>query len=167
MYHVAEKFGDGFGIPTDPRKKAECMSWVFWQVGSGPYLGGGFGHFYNYAPVKIEYAINRFSMEAKRQLDVLDKHLAKNEYMCGDEYSLADMAIWPWYGNLVLGRLYGAKEYLDCDSYKNVNRWAHQIASRPAVVRGRKVNRRWGDKSDQLIERHHRSDFETKTEDKK
>jgi len=166
MLHVSEKFGDGFGIPKDPRKKAECMSWLFWQIGSAPYLGGGFGHFYNYAPVKIEYAINRFSMEAKRQLDVLDKHLATNEYICGDEYSLADMAIWPWYGNLVLGRLYGASEYLDTDSYKNVNRWAHQIGSRPAVIRGRKVNRTWGDKSDQLIERHHRSDFETKTQDK-
>jgi len=142
------------------------MNWLFWLQGSAPYLGGGFGHFYNYAPVKIDYAINRFSMEAKRMLSVLDQHLATNEYMCGDEYSIADMCIWPWFGNLVLGRLYGAKEYLNTDEYVHVNRWARQIGERAAVKRGRKVNRTWGEKSDQLWERHDRTDFDTKTKDK-
>ncbi|WP_372989335.1 glutathione-dependent disulfide-bond oxidoreductase [Sulfitobacter sp.] len=163
MLYLAEKFG-AF-IPTDPAQKAECMSWLFWQMGSAPYLGGGFGHFYAYAPVKIKYCIDRFAMETKRQLDVLDRHLADNEYMAGD-YSIADMAIWAWYGQLVLGRLYEAAEFLDVASYKNVVRWAETIDARPAVTRGRMVNRPFGEPEMQLHERHDASDFDTKTQDK-
>ncbi|WP_370399175.1 glutathione-dependent disulfide-bond oxidoreductase [Sulfitobacter sp. JB4-11] len=164
MMHLAEKFG-AF-IPTDPSQRTEMFSWLFWQMGSAPYLGGGFGHFYAYAPEKWEYPINRFAMEAKRQLDVMDRHLAENEWFAG-EYSIADMAIWAWYGQLVLGRLYSAAEFLDVTSYKNVLRWAEAIDARPAVKRGRMVNRAFGDDlSMQLHERHDASDFETKTQDK-
>ncbi len=164
MLHLAEKFG-AF-IPTDPAQRTEMMSWLFWQMGSAPYLGGGFGHFYAYAPHKDEYAINRFAMEVKRELDVLDRHLAENDYFAGD-YSIADMAIWSWYGQLVLGRLYDAAEFLDVTSYKNVLRWAEAIDARPAVQRGRMVNRAFGDDlSLQLHERHDASDFDTKTQDK-
>ena len=163
MLHLAEKFG-AF-LPKDPSQRTECMSWLFWQMGSAPYLGGGFGHFYAYAPVKIKYCIDRFAMEAKRQLDVLDRHLAENEYMAGD-YSIADMAIWAWYGQLVLGRLYDAAEFLDVASYKNVMRWAQTIDARPAVKRGRMVNRAFGEPETQLHERHDASDFDTKTQDK-
>ena len=164
LLHLAEKF-DAF-IPQDPAKRAECLTWLFWQVGSGPFLGGGFGHFYHYAPAKFEYPIERFTMEVKRQLDVLDKHLSNNTYMCGDEYTIADMAIWPWYGVLVQGGLYEAAEFLDVKSYKNVQRWAEQIANRDAVKRGRMVNRGWGEPEEQLLERHDASDFELKTQDK-
>lgn len=164
LLHLAEKFG-AF-IPTDPAQKTEMMSWLFWQMGSAPYLGGGFGHFYAYAPEKFQYPIDRFSMEAKRQLDVMDRHLADNEWFAG-EYSIADIAIWSWYGQLVLGRLYDAAEFLDVASYKNVMRWAKAIDARPAVKRGRMVNRAFGDDlSMQLHERHDASDFETKTQDK-
>ncbi|MBQ0804795.1 MAG: glutathione-dependent disulfide-bond oxidoreductase [Sulfitobacter sp.] len=163
MLHLAEKFG-AF-LPKDPSQRTECMSWLFWQMGSAPYLGGGFGHFYAYAPVKIKYCIDRFAMETKRQLDVLDRHLADNEYMAGD-YSIADMAIWAWYGQLVLGRLYEAAEFLDVASYKNVMRWAQTIDARPAVTRGRMVNRPFGEPEMQLHERHDPSDFDTKTQDK-
>ncbi|WP_299873384.1 glutathione-dependent disulfide-bond oxidoreductase [uncultured Sulfitobacter sp.] len=164
MMHLAEKF-DAF-IPKAPADRTEMYSWLFWQMGSAPYLGGGFGHFYAYAPEKWEYPINRFAMEAKRQLDVMDRHLADNEWFAG-EYSIADMAIWAWYGQLVLGRLYSAAEFLDVASYKNVLRWAETIDARPAVTRGRMVNRAFGDDlSMQLHERHDASDFETKTQDK-
>lgn len=164
MLYLAEKFG-AF-MPTDPAQRTEAMSWLFWQMGSAPYLGGGFGHFYAYAPHKDEYAINRFAMEVKRELDVLDRHLAENDYFAGD-YSIADMAIWSWYGQLVLGRLYSAAEFLDVTSYKNVMRWAEAIDARPAVQRGRMVNRAFGDDlSLQLHERHDASDFDTKTQDK-
>jgi GSH-dependent disulfide-bond oxidoreductase len=163
MLHLAEKFG-AF-LPKDPSQRTECMSWLFWQMGSAPYLGGGFGHFYAYAPVKIKYCIDRFAMETKRQLDVLDRHLADNEYMAG-EYSIADMAIWAWYGQLVLGRLYEAAEFLDVASYKNVVKWAEKIDARPAVTRGRMVNRPFGEPEMQLHERHDASDFDTKTQDK-
>ncbi len=163
MLHLAEKFG-AF-IPKDPSKRTECMSWLFWQMGSAPYLGGGFGHFYAYAPVKIKYCIDRFAMETKRQLDVLDRHLADNEYMAG-EYSIADMAIWAWYGQLVLGRLYDAAEFLNVDSYENLMKWAKKIDARPAVTRGRMVNRPFGEPEMQLHERHDASDFDTKTQDK-
>lgn len=163
MLHLAEKFG-AF-LPKDPSQRTECMSWLFWQMGSAPYLGGGFGHFYAYAPVKIKYCIDRFAMETKRQLDVLDRHLADNEYMAGD-YSIADMAIWAWYGQLVLGRLYEAAEFLDVASYKNVMRWAQTIDARPAVTRGRMVNRPFGEPEMQLHERHDPSDFDTKIQDK-
>jgi GST-like protein len=164
LLHLAEKFG-AF-IPADPAKRTECLNWLFWQMGSAPYLGGGFGHFYGYAPEKWEYPINRFAMEAKRQLDVLDRHLADNRFMAGDEYTIADMAIWPWYGGLVLGRLYNAAEFLDVASYKNVNRWAKEIDAREPVKRGRMVNKTWGDPSEQLRERHDASDFDLKTQDK-
>ncbi|MCH2248462.1 MAG: glutathione-dependent disulfide-bond oxidoreductase [Cognatishimia sp.] len=165
LLHMAEKF-DAF-LPSDPAKRPEMMSWLFWQMGSAPYLGGGFGHFYAYAPEKWEYPINRFAMETKRQLDVLDRHLAENTYMTGDDYTIADIAIWSWYGQLVLGRLYSAAEFLDVASYKNVMGWAETIDARPAVKRGRMVNRAFGDDlSMQLHERHHASDFETKTQDK-
>jgi GST-like protein len=164
LLHLAEKFG-AF-MPAVPAKRTECLNWLFWQMGSAPYLGGGFGHFYAYAPEKFEYPINRFAMETKRQLDVLDRHLADNEFMAGDEYTIADMAIWPWYGGLVLGRLYNAAEFLDVQSYKNVNRWADAIDARPAVKRGRMVNKTWGEPSEQLRERHDASDFELKTQDK-
>jgi GST-like protein len=160
LIYLAEKFGEF--LPTDARKRAETLNWLFWQMGSAPFLGGGFGHFYAYAPVKLEYPINRYAMETKRQLDVLDQHLAKNEYMAGDEYTIADMAIWPWYGVLVQGGLYEAAEFLDVESYKHVLRWANLIAERPAVKRGRMVNKAWGDESEQLIERHSMADFEGK-----
>jgi GST-like protein len=164
LLYLAEKFG-AF-IPHDPAGRTECLSWLFWQMGSAPYLGGGFGHFYRYAPFKIEYAIDRFTMEVKRQLDVLDRHLADKKYMCGDEYTIADMAIWPWYGNLVLNTVYEAAEFLDAPSYKQVNRWAQEIRSRPAVQRGRMVNRATGPLEEQLRERHDAGDFETSTQDK-
>lgn len=164
LVYLAEKFGAL--IPKDHHAKTECMNWVFWQMASAPYLGGGFGHFYAYAPEKIEYAIDRFAMEVKRQLDVLDRHLATNKYMAGDEYSIADMAIWPWYGGLVAGVLYEAAEFLDVKSYKNVARWNEEIGERPAVQRGRMVNRAWGEPSSQLLERHDASDFDTRTQDK-
>lgn len=156
LIHLAEKF-DSF-LPQGP-KKAEVLSWLFWQMGSAPFLGGGFGHFYAYAPEKFEYPINRYTMEVKRQLDVLDKQLAENTYICGEEYTIADMAIWPWYGVLVLGGLYSAAEFLDVQSYKHVMRWAEAIAKRPAVQRGKKVNCTWGEVQDQLPERHSREDF--------
>lgn len=164
LLYLAEKFGKF--LPTDPAKRTEALSWLFWQMGSAPYLGGGFGHFYAYAPVKIEYCIDRFSMEVKRQLDVLDRHLANNEYMAGDEYSIADMATWPWYGALVLGRVYDAAEFLQTHEYKNMMRWTNQIGERAAVKRGVKVNRAWGEPSGQLRERHDASDFDLRTEDK-
>jgi GST-like protein len=164
LLHLAEKFG-AF-LPTDVAKRAECLSWLFWQMGSAPYLGGGFGHFYAYAPTKIEYAIDRFAMEVKRQLDVLDRRLADNTYVAGDDYSIADIAIWPWYGGLAKGVLYGGGEFLGVQEYKNVQRWADAIAARPAVRRGRMVNRTWGEPSSQLHERHDASDFETRTQDK-
>jgi len=164
LVHLAEKFG-AF-LPTEPAARAECLSWLFWQMGSAPYLGGGFGHFYAYAPVKIEYAIDRFSMEAKRQLDVLDRRLAESRFLGGADYTIADIAVWPWYGGLVLGVLYNAAEFLQVHEYKHVRRWAEEIAARPAVQRGRKVNRLFGEPADQLHERHDASDFDTKTQDK-
>src|SRR5215216_6574640 len=164
LLYLAEKFG-AF-LPKDADKRTEALNWLFWQMGSAPYLGGGFGHFYAYAPTKNEYAIDRFAMETKRQLDVLDRHLADNEYFAGDEYSIADMAIWPWYGVLAKGLLYGSGEFLDVTSYKHVNRWTDMLAERPAVKRGRMVNRVQGDPKSQLRERHDASDFETKTADK-
>ncbi|MBD8151554.1 glutathione-dependent disulfide-bond oxidoreductase [Pseudomonas fluorescens] len=156
LQYLAEKFG-AF-LPSEPAARAECLSWLFWQMGSAPYLGGGFGHFYAYAPSKMEYPINRFAMEAKRQLDVLDKRLAVSEYIAGDEYTIADIAIWPWYGGLVKGRLYGAAEFLSVHEYKHVLRWADAIDARPAVQRGRRVNRVSGD--DQLAERHDARDLD-------
>ncbi|WP_345816190.1 glutathione-dependent disulfide-bond oxidoreductase [Paraburkholderia sp. PREW-6R] len=164
LLYLAEKFG-AF-LPTEPGARAECLSWLFWQMGSAPYLGGGFGHFYAYAPTKIQYAIDRFAMEVKRQLDVLDKQLAVNEYIAGSEYTIADMAIWPWYGGLVKGWQYGAAEFLAVQDYRHVQRWADLIHQRPAVLRGRKVNRLFGELSDQLHERHAASDFDTSTQDK-
>lgn len=164
LVYLAEKFG-AF-LPTEPAKRAECLSWLFWQMGSAPYLGGGFGHFYAYAPTKIEYAIDRFAMETKRQLDVLDRRLAESEYIAGSAYTIADMAIWPWYGGLVKGWQYGAGEFLSVQDYTHVQRWADAILDRPAVKRGRMVNRLSGDLSGQLHERHDASDFETKTQDK-
>lgn len=164
LLYLADKFG-AF-IPKDPAGRAECLNWLFWQMGSAPYLGGGFGHFYAYAPTKLEYPINRFAMETKRQLDVLDRQLALTPFIAGADYTIADMAIWAWYGNLVLGRQYGAAEFLDVTSYKNVLAWAEKIDTRPAVIRGRKVNRSWGELSDQLPERHDASDFDTQTQDK-
>jgi len=163
LFYLAEKFG--VFLPTETRARTECMNWVMWQMGSAPYLGGGFGHFYAYAPKKWEYPIDRFAMEVKRQLDVLDRHLDGREWML-DEYSIADMAIWPWYGQLVLGRQYDAAEFLDVTSYTNVLRWAEKIDARPAVQRGRMVNRVMGDLSSQLHERHDAGDFDTKTQDK-
>ncbi|WP_110643385.1 glutathione-dependent disulfide-bond oxidoreductase [Salinicola sp. CPA57] len=164
LLHLAEKFG-AF-LPSDPAQRVETMNWLFWQMGSAPYLGGGFGHFYAYAPEKIEYAIDRFTMEAKRQLDVLDRRLAESRYLAGDEYTIADIATWSWYGQLALGRLYDAAEFLDVESYENVQRWAKEIDARPAVQRGRMVNRTFGEPESQLHERHEASDFETKTQDK-
>ena len=164
LLYLAEKFG-AF-LPKDPDQRTEALNWLFWQMGSAPYLGGGFGHFYAYAPSKMEYPINRFAMETKRQLDVLDRHLAANAFMAGDEYSIADIAIWPWYGALAKGLLYGAAEFLAVDSYKHVGRWTNAIADRPAVKRGRMVNRIQGEPSSQLHERHDASDFDTKTQDK-
>jgi GSH-dependent disulfide-bond oxidoreductase len=164
LLYLAEKFGAL--LPKDHGKRTECLSWLFWQMGSAPYLGGGFGHFYAYAPVKIEYAIDRFTMETKRQLDVLDRHLAENKFMAGDEYSIADIANWAWYGQLALGRQYNSAEFLDVQSYKNLQRWAQEIDARPAVQRGRMVNRATGDLNMQLHERHDASDFELRTQDK-
>ncbi|WP_416773213.1 glutathione-dependent disulfide-bond oxidoreductase [Pseudomonas sp. RHF3.3-3] len=164
LQYLAEKFG-AF-LPTEPAARAECLSWLFWQMGSAPYLGGGFGHFYAYAPIKIEYAINRFAMETKRQLDVLERQLAVTEYIAGNAYTLADIAIWPWYGGLVKGRLYDAAEFLSVQDYPNVRRWADAIDARPAVQRGRMVNRVSGELSSQLRERHDATDFDTRTEDK-
>jgi GSH-dependent disulfide-bond oxidoreductase len=158
LMYLAEKFGEF--LPTDRSKRAECLSWLFWQMGAAPYLGGGFGHFYAYAPTKIEYAIDRFAMEVKRQLDVLDRRLAETEYIAGPDYSIADMAIWPWYGSLVKGLLYDAGEFLSVHEYRHVLRWTDQIATRPAVQRGRMVNRAWGDPASQLPERHDASDFD-------
>jgi GST-like protein len=164
LMYLAEKFGEF--LPTEAGARAECLSWLFWQMGSAPYLGGGFGHFYAYAPTKIEYAIHRFAMEAKRLLDVLDRRLADNEYVTGSEYTIADMAIFPWYGGLAKGWLYGAAEFLSAQDYKNVQRWADTLLERPAVKRGRMVNRLSGEPSSQLHERHDASDFDTKTQDK-
>ena len=161
LLYLAEKFG-AF-VPTEPAARAECLSWLFWQMGSAPYLGGGFGHFYAYAPIKIEYAIDRFAMEVKRQLDVLDKQLAVNEYVAGDQYTIADMAIWPWYGGLLKGRLYEAAQFLSVQDYKHVQRWADAVEARPAVQRGRRVNRISGDPSQQLPERHDASDFDARS----
>ena len=164
LLYLAEKFG-AF-LPTEHAARTECLSWLFWQMGSAPYLGGGFGHFYAYAPSKIEYAIDRFAMEAKRQLDVLDRRLGEQAYLAGEDYTIADIAVWPWYGGLVKGWLYGAAEFLQVEDYKNVQRWANAIGERPAVQRGRMVNRVMGDLSSQLHERHDAADFETKTQDK-
>jgi GST-like protein len=164
LLYLAEKFG-AF-LPTQPQLRAECLSWLFWQMGSAPYLGGGFGHFYAYAPAKFEYPIDRFAMETKRQLDVLDQRLAQSTYLAGDEYTIADMAVFPWYGGLVKGWLYDAGEFLSVHEYKNVLRWADTLLARPAVVRGRMVNRISGDPASQLHERHDASDFQTKTQDK-
>ncbi|MEM5509468.1 glutathione-dependent disulfide-bond oxidoreductase [Pseudoalteromonas sp. AS71] len=158
LQYLAEKFD--VLIPKDLKAKTECRNWLFWQMGSAPYLGGGFGHFYSYAPSKMQYPIDRFTMETKRQLDVLNRHLSENEYMAGDEYSIADIAIWPWYGSLVLGDLYDAAEFLDVASFIHVVRWAKQVADRPAVKRGRRVNRTWGPEEEQMAERHNDSDFE-------
>jgi len=164
LLYLAEKF-DAF-LPKDHAGRTECFSWLFWQMGSAPYLGGGFGHFYAYAPQKIKYCIDRFTMEVKRQLDVLDRHLADREYMCGDEYTIADMAIWPWYGAVVKGLVYDAAEFLQTHEYTHVVRWTDQIAQRPAVKRGRMVNRAWGEPESQLLERHDAGDFDSKTQDK-
>jgi len=164
LVHLAEKFGAL--LPTQPAARAECLSWLFWQMGSAPYLGGGFGHFYAYAPTKIEYAIDRFAMEVKRQLDVLDRRLAESRFLAGPDYTIADIAVWPWYGGLAKGLLYGAGEFLDVASYTNVQRWADEIAARPAVKRGRIVNRLSGEPSQQLHERHDAADFDTRTQDK-
>jgi GST-like protein len=164
LLYLAEKFG-AF-LPEDHGARTESLSWLFWQMGAAPYLGGGFGHFYAYAPTKIEYAIDRYAMEVKRQLDVLDRRLAETQYLGGSEYSIADMAAWPWYGALVQGRLYGAGEFLAVQEYENVVRWADEIARRPAVKRGRMVNRTFGAPSEQLHERHDASDFELRTQDK-
>ena len=164
LFHLAEKF-DAF-LPAGGDERAECLSWLFWQMGSAPFLGGGFGHFYAYAPSKIEYAIDRYAMEVKRQLDVLDRRLAESSYLAGNDYTIADMAVWPWYGTLVKGQLYEAGEFLRVQDYANVSRWTEQIAQRPAVRRGRMVNRTWGQPASQLHERHDASDFETKTQDK-
>ncbi|MBE0546426.1 MAG: glutathione-dependent disulfide-bond oxidoreductase [Rubrivivax sp.] len=164
LLYLAEKFGAFLPARSDVR--AECLSWLFWQMGSAPYLGGGFGHFYAYAPIKIEYAIDRYAMEVKRQLDVLDRRLAESPYLAGDDYTIADMAVWPWYGTLVKGQLYEAGEFLQVQAYTNVLRWTDRIARRPAVQRGRMVNRTWGQPSSQLHERHDAGDFDTQTQDR-
>ena len=164
LLYLAEKFGAY--LPKDLKTRTECLSWLFWQMGSTPFLGGGFGHFYAYAPTKMEYPIDRFAMEAKRQLDVLDRRLADNEYLAGNEYTLADISVWPWYGALAKGLIYNAGEFLSVQDYKHVLRWTNQIAGRPAVNRGRMVNRTFGEPSSQLHERHDASDFETRTQDK-
>ncbi|WP_342131860.1 glutathione-dependent disulfide-bond oxidoreductase [Hydrogenophaga sp. OTU3427] len=164
LLYLAEKFG-AF-VPAAPAARAECLSWLFWQMGSAPFLGGGFGHFYAYAPTKIEYAIDRYAMEVKRQLDVLDQRLAQSAYLAGDDYSIADMAVWPWYGTLVKGQLYEAGEFLQVQDYTHVLRWTNEIARRPAVRRGRMVNRTSGQPASQLHERHDASDFDTRTQDK-
>ena len=164
MQYLAEKFG-AF-LPISGADRAECLSWLFWQMGSAPFLGGGFGHFYAYAPAKFEYPINRYAMEVKRQLDVLDRQLAKHRFLIGNDYTIADMAMWPWYGVLVQGQLYEAGEFLSVHEYKHLLRWSNEIALRPAVQRGRMVNRNWGEPSEQLLERHNASDFDTQTQDK-
>ncbi len=164
LLYLAEKFGAL--LPEAPAARTEALNWLFWQMGSAPYLGGGFGHFYAYAPTKIEYAIDRFAMETKRQLDVLDRALADREYIAGDEYTIADIAIWPWYGGLAMGALYDAAEFLQVNEYSHLVRWTKTIGERPAAKRGRMVNRAWGDPSSQLRERHDASDFETRTQDK-
>lgn len=164
LLYLAEKFGAL--VPTVPSQRAECLSWLFWQMGSAPYLGGGFGHFYAYAPTKIEYAIDRFAMEVKREMDVLDQRLAQNRFIAGDAYTIADIAIWPWYGALAKGLLYEAGEFLQVHEYTHVQRWANELAQRPAVQRGRMVNRVMGAPESQLHERHDASDFETRTQDK-
>ena len=166
LMYLAEKFGAFLPPVSEPARRAECLSWLFWQMGSAPFLGGGFGHFYAYAPIKIEYAIDRYAMEVKRQLDVLNRHLATHTYLIGDDYTIADMAIWPWYGALVKGQTYGAGEFLQVHEYTHVVRWADLIAQRPAVKRGRIVNRTVGQPEAQLRERHEASDFDTRTEDK-
>ena len=160
LLYLAEKF-KAF-LPSDPAKRTEALSWLFWQMGSAPMLGGGFGHFYAYAPEKYEYPINRYAMEVKRQLDVLDRQLAKNQFISGDEYTIADMAIWPWYGGVVSNKVYNAADFLEAHTYTNVLRWAHEIGERPAVVRGRMVNRSWGEENEQVPERHSASDFDGK-----
>jgi GST-like protein len=165
LLHLAERFS-AF-LPTEGQARAECLSWLFWQMGSAPFLGGGFGHFYAYAPGKIEYAIDRYAMEVKRQLDVLDRRLAETRYLAGDDYTIADIAVWPWYGTLAKGQLYGAGEFLQVHEYANVLRWTDEIARRPAAQRGRMVNRTWGQPSSQLHERHDASDFESRTQDKR
>ena len=164
LLYLAEKFG--VFVPTEPARRAECLSWLFWQMGSTPFLGGGFGHFYSYAPTKIEYAIDRFAMEVKRQMDVLNRRLAESPYVGGDEYTIADMAIWPWYGALAQGLLYEAGEFLQVNEYPHVMRWADEIGQRPAVIRGRMVNRVTGPLESQLHERHDAADFEARTQDK-
>ena len=164
LQYLAEKFGAL--LPAGGAARAECLSWLFWQMGSAPFLGGGFGHFYAYAPAKFEYPINRYAMEVKRQLDVLDRHLADHRFLAGDDYTIADMAVWPWYGTLVKGQLYEAGEFLSVHEYQHVLRWTDEIALRPAVQRGRKVNRTWGEPSSQLHERHEAADFDTKTQDR-
>ena len=164
LLYLAEKFGEF--LPRDPAARTETLNWLFWQMGSAPMLGGGFGHFYAYAPEKYQYPIDRYTMEIKRQLDVLDRRLADNTYLAGDEYTIADMAVWPWYGALVTNKVYEAAEFIEAHTYTNVLRWTHQIAERPAVKRGRMVNRAWGDPASQLLERHDASDFELKTMDK-
>ncbi len=164
LMHLAEKFGEF--LPTEGPARTECLSWLFWQMGSAPYLGGGFGHFYAYAPERWQYPIDRFTMEVKRQLDVLDKRLAENRFLAGDDYTIADIATFPWYGALAMGLLYEAGEFLDVESYEHVRRWAKEISARTAVQRGRMVNRAWGDPSEQLRQRHDASDFETSTWDK-
>lgn len=164
LLYLAEKFGEF--LPTAPSARTETLNWLFWQMGSAPFLGGGFGHFYAYAPEPMEYPINRFTMEVKRQLDVLDRHLADNAFLAGEDYSIADMANWAWYGVLAKGRLYDAAEFLQVQEYRNVQRWADDIEARPAVQRGRMVNRVWGDPAEQLPERHDASDFEHRTKDK-
>lgn len=164
LLYLAEKFG-AF-VPAEPAQRAECLSWLFWQMGAAPFLGGGFGHFYAYAPQKIEYAIDRYAMEVKRQLDVLDRHLAGARFLAGDAYTIADMAVWPWYGTLVKGQLYEAGEFLQVQEYAHVLRWTNEIAQRPAARRGRMVNRTWGDPASQLHERHDATDFDTRTQDK-
>ncbi len=164
LLHLAEKFGKY--LPSEPAKRTETVNWLFWQMGSAPYLGGGFGHFYRYAPIKIEYCIDRFTMETKRQLDVLDKQLAKHEFIAGDDYSIADMAIWPWYGGVMADRVYEAAEFLQAHEYQHLMRWTEQIGERPAVQRGAMVNRAWGPLEAQLRERHDASDFDLRTQDK-
>ncbi|TAG35944.1 MAG: glutathione-dependent disulfide-bond oxidoreductase [Polaromonas sp.] len=164
LQYLAEKFG--MFLPAGGAARAECLSWLFWQMGSAPFLGGGFGHFYAYAPAKFEYPINRYAMEVKRQLDVLDRQLAEHRFLAGSQYTIADMAVWPWYGTLVKGLLYEAGEFLSVHEYKHVLRWADEVAARPAVQRGRKVNRVFGEPSSQLHERHEASDFDAKTQDK-
>jgi len=165
LLYLAEKFDNAF-LPPDLPARAECLSWLFWQMGAAPFLGGGFGHFYAYAPSKIEYAIDRYAMEVKRQLDVLDRRLAERPYLAGADYSIADIAVWPWYGALAKGLLYGAGEFLQVQDYRHVQRWTEEIAQRPAVKRGRMVNRTFGQPASQLHERHDAADFDTRTQDK-